>query len=161
MQGTVSLTWNRITCVACQVPKGHAAFSNRQKELYRNSSGNHSIVCSTCSGAQKQELMCSICDKVPSDGQTAFVYGQLADATTGLPIANAFVDVWQASTNGEVTVSIASLVADTCLFLGLYEQQDPGQPDHNLRGKFRSNATGEFGFYCLRPTPYPVSFPPV
>ena len=40
---------------------------------------------------------------------------------------------------------------------GLYEQQDEDQPDCNLRGKFYTDSDGNYGFYCLRPTPYPVS----
>lgn len=40
--------------------------------------------------------------------------------------------------------------------LGLYEQQDDKQVEHNLRGKFLTNEKGEYAFYCLRPTPYPV-----
>ena len=40
---------------------------------------------------------------------------------------------------------------------GLYEQQDEDQPDCNLRGKLYTDDDGNFGFYCLRPTPYPVS----
>jgi len=47
---------------------------------------------------------------------------------------------WQASTNG------------------LYEQQDEDQVEHNLRGKFKTDTNGHYGFYCLRPTPYPVPF---
>ena len=39
---------------------------------------------------------------------------------------------------------------------GLYEQQDPKQKEHNLRGKFRTGEDGRYGYYCLRPTPYPV-----
>lgn len=60
------------------------------------------------------------------------------DATTKLPVENAEIDIWQASTNG------------------LYEQQDDKQQEHNLRGKFRTGKDGEYGFYCIRPTPYPV-----
>lgn len=41
---------------------------------------------------------------------------------------------------------------------GLYEQQDDDQPDHNLRGIFHTDEKGEYELYCLRPTPYPVSF---
>lgn len=43
------------------------------------------------------------------------------------------------------------------LLVGLYEQQDADQPDHNLRGVFKTDEDGRYGFYCLRPTPYPVS----
>lgn len=41
-------------------------------------------------------------------------------------------------------------------FAGLYEQQDPDQQDCNLRGKFQTDDNGEYAFYCLKPTPYPV-----
>jgi catechol 1,2-dioxygenase len=71
----------------------------------------------------------SIILKTPDDGKVAYFCGRI----------NACVDVWQASTNG------------------LYEQQDEDQPDHNLRGKFYTDNDGNYGFYCLRPTPYPVS----
>lgn len=74
----------------------------------------------------------------PKDGQVAFLHGQVTCAETGKPLANATVEAWQASTNG------------------LYEQQDDAQIEHNLRGKFVTDAEGRFSFYCLRPTPYPV-----
>lgn len=45
----------------------------------------------------------------------------------------------------------------TLTIIGLYEQQDADQVDHNLRGKFVTDAEGKYSFYCLRPTPYPVS----
>ncbi|WQF82282.1 Putative intradiol ring-cleavage dioxygenase, catechol dioxygenase [Colletotrichum destructivum] len=76
--------------------------------------------------------------KCPEDGEVAFMYGQVTCSNTGKPVANASVDVWQASTNG------------------LYEQQDADQPEHNLRGKFITDEEGRYGFYFLRPTPYPV-----
>ncbi|KAI9896915.1 hypothetical protein N3K66_007937 [Trichothecium roseum] len=74
----------------------------------------------------------------PKDGQVTYMYGKVTDASTGKPLANASVDVWQASTNG------------------LYEQQDPNQQDSNLRGKFITDEEGRYSLYCLRPTPYPV-----
>ncbi|KAF6793709.1 dioxygenase [Colletotrichum sojae] len=76
--------------------------------------------------------------KCPEDGEVGFMYGRVTCADTGRPLANASVDVWQASTNG------------------LYEQQDADQPEHNLRGVFKTDEDGRYGFYCLRPTPYPV-----
>ncbi|EFX04776.1 caib baif family enzyme [Grosmannia clavigera kw1407] len=74
----------------------------------------------------------------PKDGKTAYMFGKITSADTGKGIPNAVVDVWQASTNG------------------LYEQQDDDQCEHNLRGKFITDAEGRYSFYCLRPTPYPV-----
>ncbi|KAF2206763.1 hypothetical protein CERZMDRAFT_119245 [Cercospora zeae-maydis SCOH1-5] len=87
-----------------------------------------------------REFGSTITFNTPKDAQVAYVHGVVTDASTGKPIQNASVDVWQASTNG------------------LYEQQDPDQVEHNLRGKFYTNANGEYAFYCLRPTPYPVPF---
>ena len=72
------------------------------------------------------------------DGVVTYMHGKVLDAVTKKPIEGAFVDVWQASTNG------------------LYEQQDPEQVDCNLRGKFKTNEDGYYGFYCLKPTPYPI-----
>jgi catechol 1,2-dioxygenase len=74
----------------------------------------------------------------PKDADVTLMYGVVRDPS-GNPLAKAEIDVWQASTNG------------------LYEQQDPDQQDLNLRGKFITDAEGRYSFYCLRPTPYPVS----
>ncbi|KAL9110556.1 MAG: hypothetical protein Q9227_004914 [Pyrenula ochraceoflavens] len=82
----------------------------------------------------------SIVDKCPPDGKVAYMHGTVMDFATRKPIANAEIDTWQASTNG------------------LYEQQDDDQPDHNLRGKFKTGADGKYAFYCLVPTPYPVPY---
>ncbi|KAK2595289.1 hypothetical protein QQS21_007004 [Conoideocrella luteorostrata] len=74
----------------------------------------------------------------PSDGQVVYMHGKVTDVDTGRPLQDATVDVWQASTNG------------------LYEQQDANQREHNLRGVFHTDAEGNYSFYCLKPTPYPV-----
>ncbi|KAK2028576.1 dioxygenase [Colletotrichum zoysiae] len=76
--------------------------------------------------------------KCPDDGEVVFMYGRVTCSNTGKPLANATVDTWQASTNG------------------FYEQQDADQPEYNLRGEFTTDEEGRYGFYCLRPTPYPV-----
>lgn len=57
---------------------------------------------------------------------------------TGRPIAGAEVDVWQASP------------------VGMYENQDDGQADMNLRGKFTTDADGRFAFHSVKPAGYPV-----
>jgi protocatechuate 3,4-dioxygenase beta subunit len=72
------------------------------------------------------------------DGEITYMHGKVIDLVTKEPVAGAWIDVWQASTNG------------------LYEQQDKDQVDCNLRGKFKTDSNGYYGFYCLRPTPYPV-----
>lgn len=74
------------------------------------------------------------------DGEITYMHGKVLDSITKKPVAGAWIDVWQASTNG------------------LYEQQDKDQVEHNLRGKFKTDDNGHYGFYCLKPTPYPVPF---
>ncbi|MES2187386.1 MAG: dioxygenase [Pseudomonadota bacterium] len=56
----------------------------------------------------------------------------------GQPVADASVDVWQASP------------------VGLYENQDDQQEDMNLRGLFQTDAEGRFHFRSVRPAGYPV-----
>jgi catechol 1,2-dioxygenase len=56
----------------------------------------------------------------------------------GKPVAGADVDVWHSST------------------VGLYENQDPSQPEMNLRGVFVTDADGRFGFTSVKPAGYPV-----
>jgi catechol 1,2-dioxygenase len=70
-------------------------------------------------------------------GIPLFVKGYVKD-TKGNPIADAEVDVWQAST------------------AGLYENQDPEQAEMNLRGKFRTDKDGAFAFRSVKPAGYPI-----
>lgn len=70
-------------------------------------------------------------------GEPLEVSGHVRDRA-GKPIAGALVDVWQASP------------------VGLYENQDPEQPEHNLRGCFETDAEGRFHFRTVRPAGYPV-----
>ena len=69
--------------------------------------------------------------------QSLQVRGSVRNAA-GQALADAVVDVWQASP------------------VGLYENQDSQQPDMNLRGQFRTDATGAFHFLSVRPAGYPV-----
>ncbi|TGJ84380.1 hypothetical protein E0Z10_g4349 [Xylaria hypoxylon] len=68
----------------------------------------------------------------------AHISGQVLSASTHKPISDAVLDVWLAGPNG------------------LYEQQDPEQPDMNLRGRFRTDENGRYEMYALRPTAYPI-----
>lgn len=70
-------------------------------------------------------------------GASLFFKGKVIGAD-GAPIAGATLDVWQASP------------------VGLYENQDEGQEDFNLRGKFTSGADGLFHFQSVKPAGYPV-----
>jgi protocatechuate 3,4-dioxygenase beta subunit len=56
----------------------------------------------------------------------------------GRPLAGVEVDVWQASP------------------VGLYENQDAGQCEMNLRGKFITDEDGRFWFRSVKPAGYPV-----
>jgi catechol 1,2-dioxygenase len=82
----------------------------------------------------------SIIKTMPADGQVTYMHGRCVDSVTGKGIPGVVVDVWEDSTNG------------------LYEQQDPDQEDCNLRGRFTTDEEGQYSWYCLRPTPYPIPY---
>lgn len=81
----------------------------------------------------------SISQKDYPDAQTVRVQGRILD-TAGRPLPGVTIDVWEDAPNG------------------LYEQQDPDQPDYNLRGRFTSDAEGAYSFVALRPEPYPIPY---
>ena len=81
----------------------------------------------------------SIVQKSFDGQQTVRVRGRILD-TDGAPVPGVIVDVWEDAPNG------------------LYEQQDPDQPDYNLRGRFETDADGEYEFVAIRPVPYPIPF---
>jgi catechol 1,2-dioxygenase len=70
-------------------------------------------------------------------GEPAVVSGRVL-STDGTPIPNALLDIWETNENG------------------LYEQQDPEQPDMNLRGKFRTDSEGRYRFVAIKPVSYPI-----
>ncbi|MDB5900464.1 MAG: catechol 1,2-dioxygenase [Ramlibacter sp.] len=73
----------------------------------------------------------------PTPGEPVFVQAWVRDED-GRPVADAVVDIWQAS--GE----------------GFYENQDPGQADMNLRGQFVTDARGHVAFRTVKPSGYPI-----
>ena len=84
--------------------------------------------------------VCKPGDNISRDnrgGEPLEVSGKVS-GTDGKPVAGAIVDVWQASP------------------VGLYENQDEEQPDHNLRGRFETDAQGRFHLRTVRPAGYPV-----
>jgi catechol 1,2-dioxygenase len=70
-------------------------------------------------------------------GAPLFVNARVQDRA-GRPIDNAEVDIWHASP------------------VGLYENQDPEQPDMNLRGKFTTDRDGRFWFRSVKMVGYPI-----
>ena len=73
----------------------------------------------------------------PTPGTPLFFTGHVFD-TEGVPIVGAHVDVWHASTEG------------------LYENQDPGQAEWNLRGHLRTDDSGTFRYRTIKPAGYPT-----
>jgi protocatechuate 3,4-dioxygenase beta subunit len=70
-------------------------------------------------------------------GEPAVVMGRVL-STTGVPLEHALLDIWETDENG------------------LYEQQDPDQPDMNLRGKFRTDSAGRYCFVGIKPVSYGI-----
>jgi catechol 1,2-dioxygenase len=73
----------------------------------------------------------------PTPGAPVFVSARVEDAA-GTPIEGAEVDVWHASADG------------------YYENQDPGQADMNLRGRFVTDALGTIRLRTIKPVGYPI-----
>lgn len=70
-------------------------------------------------------------------GEPLVVMGRVL-STDGTPIPGALLDVWETDENG------------------LYEQQDPEQPDMNLRGKFLTDEQGRYCFVGIKPVSYSI-----
>ena len=72
-----------------------------------------------------------------TEGEPTLIHGRLVDEHNA-PVAGALIEVWETANNG------------------MYEGQDPDQPESNLRGKFRSGPNGEYAFKTIKPTSYPI-----
>ncbi len=70
-------------------------------------------------------------------GEHVVVSGQVRDPQ-GQPVRGAMLEVWQTAENG------------------LYSNQDPQQPDYNLRATMKLGADGKFLFTTVKPAPYTV-----
>jgi protocatechuate 3,4-dioxygenase beta subunit len=84
-----------------------------------------------------RELPAGASISLDGKGEPAVVSGRVL-SSDGSPLANAVLDVWEGADNG------------------LYEQQDDGQPEMNLRGRFRSDADGRYLFVGIKPVSYPI-----
>jgi hydroxyquinol 1,2-dioxygenase len=70
-------------------------------------------------------------------GEPLTVSGRVLDPS-GSPIANALLDVWQSDSEG------------------FYDLQKVDASRMDLRGRFRTNANGEFFFRTIKPSYYPI-----
>lgn len=72
-----------------------------------------------------------------NEGPQVVVEGRVFDQS-GDPVEGATIELWQTADNG------------------LYSNQDPGQPDYNLRISMRTGADGRYALSTIRPAPYMV-----
>lgn len=70
-------------------------------------------------------------------GTPLWCEGTVAGAA-GEPLADCTVDVWQSDSAGS------------------YDVQKPDRDDYHLRGRFRTDAEGRFGFWTIVPSSYPI-----
>ena len=75
--------------------------------------------------------------KKDNDGATVVVEGRVR-TPDGKPIQGAKIELWQTADNG------------------LYSNQDPAQPDYNLRFSMSVGADGRYPFTTVKPAPYQV-----
>jgi protocatechuate 3,4-dioxygenase beta subunit len=128
--------------------------SHNEVRLMAGSLGLSTLVCLMNNGTEEQPTSANLLGpfwrqdaplmdngdsiiRSPVDGPPMFFTGTVTD-TAGHPVADAEIDVWHASP------------------AGLYENQDPGQADWNLRGRFRTDEAGVFRFRSIKPSGYPI-----
>ncbi len=70
-------------------------------------------------------------------GESLFLSGRVLDLE-GRPISDALIDVWQSNSQG------------------LYDRQDPAQPEWNFRGRFLTDSKGHYAFETVVPYGYTV-----
>lgn len=72
-----------------------------------------------------------------TEDEILYVSGQVF-STKGEPLAKTLIDVWQANGKGD------------------YENEDPTQPEFNLRGRFLTDEKGRYEFRTVVPGPYEI-----
>jgi len=132
----------------------HTTDSHNEAVLMSGSLGFSTLICLLNNGQGRTETTanllgpfwrmdcprCASGDSIvrsPTPGPALFADVWVKD-DQGRPVADAEVDVWHSSPEG------------------LYENQDPGQADMNLRGKFATDAQGHFSFRSVKPAGYPI-----
>jgi protocatechuate 3,4-dioxygenase beta subunit len=81
----------------------------------------------------------AVLDHADQGEDALLVRGRVVEAVSGAPLAGAVLDVWQANQHG------------------LYENQDPAQPEYNLRGRVRCDAQGRYEVRTVVPGPYRIA----
>lgn len=77
-------------------------------------------------------------DLIGDDTGDAIIVGGVVRDMEGAPISGAVLEIWQTADNG------------------LYSNQDPAQPDYNLRAMQTVGADGRYLLSTVRPAPYTV-----
>jgi protocatechuate 3,4-dioxygenase beta subunit len=128
--------------------------SHNEVRLMAGSLGLSTLVCLMNNGTEEQPTSANLLGpfwragapvmssgdsivRSPTEGPPLFFTGTVVD-TGGTPVPGAEIDVWHASP------------------VGLYENQDPGQAEWNLRGKFFTGDDGVFKFRSVKPSGYPI-----
>lgn len=73
-----------------------------------------------------------------NDGDHVVFYGRVLEAASAKPVPGAVIELWQTASNG------------------LYSNQDPKQPEGNLRCRMKTDENGAYAFTTIRPAPYTV-----
>ena len=128
--------------------------SHNETVLLAGTLGLSSLVCLLNNGVNRDETTANLLGpfwrehspvtenggsivRSPTAGTPLFVTAWVRD-NEDIPVVDAEVDVWNTSAEG------------------LYENQDPTQTDMNLRGRFRTDESGQINFRTVKPAAYPV-----
>lgn len=90
-------------------------------------------------GAPVYPAGASISQRGEADGPGVLLTGYVKDLQ-GNAVTNAVIDVWETGPEG------------------LYEQQDPNQPEFNLRGRFKTDENGYYKIKAVKPVSYPIPY---
>ncbi|MGG1678523.1 dioxygenase [Neobacillus sp. NRS-1170] len=83
------------------------------------------------------ETPAKICSE-NTKGEMLILSGQVLSSDDQRPLPNALLDVWQANEHGN------------------YENEDPEQPDYNLRGRIQCDKNGRFEIQTMVPAAYEI-----
>ena len=128
--------------------------SHNEVVLLAGSLGLSSLVCLLNNGKGQDETTANLLgpfwrmQSPPTENGGSIVRSE----TPGIPL---FVNAWIRDANGDPVADAEVDVWNTSAE-GFYENQDPGQGDMNLRGKFHSDREGRISFRSVKPAPYPI-----